>query len=111
MEPPVSSQFQLIRERRYCPFFGTAFLGAFNDNVLKTALVTLVTFRAGQLTTMDPRTLATLLPGLFIRRRKRPSRARGRCRSRDRTNGGGPPPEPHFASSNFVRRDLLFRHH
>lgn len=62
----MSSQFQLIRERRYCPFFGTAFLGAFNDNVLKTALVTLVTFRAGQLTTMDPRTLATLLPGLFI---------------------------------------------
>jgi len=62
----LSSQFQLLRERRYGPFFGTAFLGAFNDNVLKTALVTLVTFRAGQLTTMDPRTLATLLPGLFI---------------------------------------------
>lgn len=62
----MSSQFQLLRERRYGPFFGTAFLGAFNDNVLKTALVTLVTFRAGQLTTLDPRTLATLLPGLFI---------------------------------------------
>jgi len=62
----VSSQFQLLRERRFSPFFGTAFLGAFNDNVLKTALITLVTFRAGQLTTLDPRTLATLLPGLFI---------------------------------------------
>ncbi len=62
----MSSQFQLMRERRFSPFFGTAFLGAFNDNVLKTALITLVTFRAGRLTTLDPKALATLLPGLFI---------------------------------------------
>ena len=62
----MSSQFQLMRERRFLPFFGTTFLGAFNDNVLKTALITLVTFRSGQLTSMDPKALATLLPGLFI---------------------------------------------
>jgi 1-acyl-sn-glycerol-3-phosphate acyltransferase/MFS family permease len=62
----VSSQFQLMRERRFRPFFTVAFLGAFNDNAFKTALITLVTFRAGQLTTLSPRTLATLLPGLFI---------------------------------------------
>jgi hypothetical protein len=55
-----------MRERRFRPFFGTAFLGAFNDNVLKTALITLVTFRAGRLTTLEPQTLVTLLPGLFI---------------------------------------------
>jgi hypothetical protein len=55
-----------MKERRFRPFFWTAFLGAFNDNVLKTALITLVTFRAGQLTTLEPRTLVTLLPGLFI---------------------------------------------
>lgn len=62
----MSSQFQLMRERRFRPFFFTQFLGAFNDNVFKTALITLVTFRAGQLTDLDGKTLATLLPGLFI---------------------------------------------
>ncbi len=62
----MSSQFQLMRERRFRPFFFTQFLGAFNDNVFKTALITLVTFRAGQLTELDGKTLATLLPGLFI---------------------------------------------
>jgi 1-acyl-sn-glycerol-3-phosphate acyltransferase len=62
----MSSQFQLMRERRFRPFFFTQFLGAFNDNVFKTALITLVTFKAGQLTELDGKTLATLLPGLFI---------------------------------------------
>ncbi|HEY9193641.1 MAG TPA: MFS transporter, partial [Methyloversatilis sp.] len=62
----MSSQFHLLKERRFRPFFFTQFLGAFNDNVFKTALITLVTFRAGQLTSLDGRTLATLLPGLFI---------------------------------------------
>ncbi len=62
----MSDQFQLMRERRFRPFFFTQFLGAFNDNVFKTALITLVTFRAGQLTHLDGKTLATLLPGLFI---------------------------------------------
>lgn len=62
----MSSQFQLMKERRFRPFFFTQFLGAFNDNVFKTALITLVTFRAGQLTRLDGAMLATLLPGLFI---------------------------------------------
>lgn len=62
----MSNQFQLMREQRFRPFFWTQFLGAFNDNVFKTALITLVSFRAAQLTTIDGKTLATLLPGLFI---------------------------------------------
>ncbi len=62
----MSSQFGLMKERRFRPFFFTQFLGAFNDNVFKTALVTLVTFRAGELTTIKGSILATLLPGLFI---------------------------------------------
>lgn len=62
----MSSQFQLMREQRFRPFFFTQFLGAFNDNVFKTTLITLVTFHAGRLTHMDGKTLATLLPGLFI---------------------------------------------
>jgi MFS family permease len=62
----MSSQFQLLKEQRFRPLFFTQFLGAFNDNVFKTALITLVAFRTSQLTSIDGRTMATLLPGLFI---------------------------------------------
>ena len=62
----MSSQFSLMLERRFRPFFLTQFLGAFNDNVFKTALITLVVFHAASLSNIDSATLATLLPGLFI---------------------------------------------
>jgi MFS family permease len=62
----MSSQFQLMNEQRFRPFFYTQFLGAFNDNVFKTTLVTLVAFHTASLTTMDGGMLATLLPGLFM---------------------------------------------
>jgi MFS family permease len=62
----MSSQFQLMSEQRFRPFFFTQFLGAFNDNVFKTSLVTLVAFHAASLTTMDGSVMATLLPGLFM---------------------------------------------
>ena len=55
-----------MNERRFRPFFFTQFLGAFNDNVFKTALITLVAFHAVSLTSIDGGTLATMLPGLFI---------------------------------------------
>ena len=62
----MANQFDLMKQRRFLPFFSVQFLGAFNDNVFKTALITLVTFHAASLTTMSGATLATLLPGLFI---------------------------------------------
>jgi len=62
----MSSQFQLLNEQRFRPFFLTQFLGAFNDNVFKTALITLVAFHTNSLTSMSGSMLATLLPGLFI---------------------------------------------
>ena len=62
----MSNQFQLLKEQRFRPFFLTQFLGAFNDNVFKTALVTLVAFHAASLSSIDGGTLATLLPGIFI---------------------------------------------
>src|ERR1043165_5634620 len=65
-EGSMGSQWRLMRERRFGPLFFTQFLGAFNDNVFKTALVTLIAFQAGRLTSADPRMLATALPGLFI---------------------------------------------
>ena len=33
------SQFELLRQRRFAPFFWTQFLGAGNDNVFKNSLV------------------------------------------------------------------------
>ena len=62
----MSNQFTLMSEQRFRPFFFTQFLGAFNDNVFKTALITLVAFHASSLSSIDGATLATLLPGLFI---------------------------------------------
>lgn len=62
----MSNQFSLMREYRFRPFFWTQFLGAFNDNVFKTALITLIAFHTAKLTTLDSATLVTLLPGLFI---------------------------------------------
>ena len=62
----MSNQFSLLKEQRFLPFFMTQFLGAFNDNVFKTALITLVAFHAASLTAINSATLATVLPGLFI---------------------------------------------
>jgi len=60
------SQFRLLRERRFRPFFLTQFLGAFNDNLFKNALVVLLTFQAASWTTIAPALLANLAAGIFI---------------------------------------------
>ena len=62
----MSNQFGLMKEQRFRPFFFTQFLGAFKDNVFKTALITLVAFHAASLSSIDGGTLVTLLPGVFI---------------------------------------------
>ena len=62
----MSSQFALLKSRRFGPFFGTQFLGAFNDNLYKNALVVLLTFQATQWTAMKPELLANLAAGIFI---------------------------------------------
>ncbi|MGB7194629.1 MAG: MFS transporter [Collimonas pratensis] len=61
-----SSQFSLLRQRRFAPFFWTQFFGAFNDNVFKTALLTILTYEALSWTSMDVNVLNNLIPGLFI---------------------------------------------
>jgi 1-acyl-sn-glycerol-3-phosphate acyltransferase len=61
-----SGQFALLRQRRFAPFFWTQFLGAFNDNVFKTALLTILTYDALNWTTLDVGLLNNLIPGLFI---------------------------------------------
>ena len=37
-----SNQFQLLKQQRFLPYFMAQFLGAFNDNVFKTALLVLI---------------------------------------------------------------------
>ena len=49
----AKSQFALLRERRFLPFFLTQALGAFNDNVFKNALVILIMWSTVGLTEQD----------------------------------------------------------
>lgn len=60
------SQFSLLTQRRFGPFFWTQFFGAFNDNVFKTALLVVLTYDALSWTNMAPAMLNSLIPGLFI---------------------------------------------
>jgi len=61
-----SSQYRLLTERRFGPFFGVQFLGAFNDNVFKQALVILLAYQTASFTTMSSDTLQNLAQALFI---------------------------------------------
>ena len=65
-EKTGGGQFRLLSTRRFGPLFLTQFLGAFNDNLYKNALVVLVTFQSAQWTSMRPEILANLAAGLFI---------------------------------------------
>lgn len=58
-------QLALIQQRRFLPFFSTQFLGAFNDNLFKIALVLLVTF-SGQYGEAEVGLLTNIANGLFI---------------------------------------------
>lgn len=62
----TGSQFGLLRERRFGPFFTTQFLGALNDNVLKNAIVIAFTYQAAAWSTMSAGSLANLAQALFI---------------------------------------------
>ena len=60
------TQLHLLGTRRFAPFFWTQFLGAFNDNLYKNALVVMLTFHTASWTTLSPETLTNLAAGLFI---------------------------------------------
>ena len=46
-DAPQTSQFALLAQRRFLPFFLTQALGAFNDNLFRNALIGLVIYRVG----------------------------------------------------------------
>lgn len=60
------SQFSLLRSPRFLPLFTTQFLGAFNDNVFKNALILLITYHAAEKAGLDARLLVTAAAGIFI---------------------------------------------
>ena len=60
------SQWKLLSERRFAPFFVAQALAAFNDNLFKNVLVLLATFRTSDYTTLAPELLSNLAAGLFI---------------------------------------------
>jgi 1-acyl-sn-glycerol-3-phosphate acyltransferase len=60
------SQFRLLGQRRFAPFFVTQFLGALNDNVFRQGLVILVTFQGVRVVGMDHSELANVAAMLFI---------------------------------------------
>lgn len=62
----MSGQFGLLKQRRFAPLFVTQFLGAFNDNLFKNALIVLLTFRATQWTEIKPELLGSVAAGIFI---------------------------------------------
>lgn len=60
------SQFDLLRERRFAPFFATQFMGALNDNVFKIGFTSLVTYQTAKFSGVDPKTAAFLISAIFI---------------------------------------------
>jgi len=56
----------LLAARRFGPLFATQFLGAFNDNLFKTALIFLVAFHLQASDAVAAATLATVASGVFI---------------------------------------------
>jgi 1-acyl-sn-glycerol-3-phosphate acyltransferase len=60
------SQFRLLGERRFAPFFWTQFLGAMNDNVFKIGFTSLVTYQTARFSGVDAKTAAFLISAIFI---------------------------------------------
>jgi len=60
------SQFQLFKTRRFMPLFITQFLGAFNDNLFKNAMVILITVKAMPLMGLPSSQAVVLAGGVFI---------------------------------------------
>jgi len=63
--PEHSSQFALLKQRRFAPFFWTQFLGAGNDNLFKFAFTVMVTYQLN-LQWLKPEQAGLVIGALFI---------------------------------------------
>jgi len=62
----AANQFVLLRLGRFRPLFLTQFLGALNDNLLKNALVIMITFQGARLTELSAGLMVNACAALFI---------------------------------------------
>ena len=64
-QAPTTSQFQLLTQRRFAPFFWTQFLGAGNDNIFKFAFTVLATYHAVEWGGLQPALAGPVIGGLL----------------------------------------------
>jgi MFS family permease len=62
---PRPSQFTLLRQRRFAPFFWTQFAGAANDNLFKFAFTVMVTYQL-QVAWLPPALAGLVIGAVFI---------------------------------------------
>jgi len=62
----MASQFSLLKTHRFLPLFIVQFLGAFNDNLLKTILVVMIAYGLWDISGWDPGVLVAAATGVFI---------------------------------------------
>lgn len=60
------SQFRLLAARRFGPFFGVQFLGAFNGHLFRQALVVVLAYQTGSYTTLSADTVQNAAQALFV---------------------------------------------
>lgn len=60
------NQFTLLKTRRFLPLFITQFLGAFNDNIFKNALVILIAYVLAEQAGLNSQLMITAAAGVFI---------------------------------------------
>lgn len=65
MTTPHPSQFALMRQRRFAPFFWTQFAGAANDNLFKFAFTVLATYQL-QVSWLPPALAGLVIGAVFI---------------------------------------------
>ncbi len=61
-----SSQMYLFKDRRFLPMLITQACGCFNDNLLKSALIMIITYKASIHTTLAPQFLIAIANAIFI---------------------------------------------
>jgi MFS family permease len=65
MNPASPNAFELLRQRRFAPFFWTQFAGAANDNLFKFAFTVMVTYQL-QVSWLPPALAGLVIGALFI---------------------------------------------
>ena len=64
--PAHSSQFQLLGQRRFAPFFWTQFLGVANDNIFRFAFIMLVTNQLVHTAWLTPLQVGSIVSAVFV---------------------------------------------